>query len=87
MELTQIIVLVGIAFIVSAAIASYIFNIKQSKPQLPYSASITKDVIDQIIKKAKVLPEDTIIDLGKSDQTSKPKKKRKYYPKKPKTNI
>ena len=87
MELTQIIVLVGVAFIVSAAITSYLFNRKQSEPQLPYNASITKDVMDQIIKKAKVLPEDTIIDLGKSDQTSKPKKKRKYYPKKPKTNI
>ena len=87
MELTQIIVLVGVAFIVSAAIASYIFNIKQSKPQLPYSAAITKDVLDQIVKKAKVLPEDVTIDLGELPQTSKPKKKRKSYPKKPKTNI
>ena len=43
--------------------------------------------MDQIVKKAKVLPEDVTIDLGELPQTSKPKKKRKYYPKKPKTNI
>jgi hypothetical protein len=85
MELTQIIVLVGIAFIVSAAITSYLYNRKQNKP--PYSEAITKDVMDQIVKKAKVLPEDVTIDLGELPQTSKPKKKRKYYPKKPKTNI
>ena len=85
MELTQIILLVGVAFIVSASIASYLYNRKQNKP--PYSEAITKDVMDQIVKKAKVLPEDVTIDLGELPQTSKPKKKRKYYPKKPKTNI
>ena len=85
MELTQIILLVGVAFIVSASIASYLYNRKQNKP--PYSEAITKDVLDQIVKKAKVLPEDVTIDLGELPQTSKPKKKRKYYPKKPKTNI
>ena len=85
MELSQIILLVGVAFIVSASIASYLYNRKQNKP--PYSEAITKDVMDQIVKKAKVLPEDVTIDLGELPQTSKPKKKRKYYPKKPKTNI
>ena len=85
MELTQIILLVGVAFIVSVSIASYLYNRKQNKP--PYSEAITKDVMDQIVKKAKVLPEDVTIDLGELPQTSKPKKKRKYYPKKPKTNI
>ena len=85
MELTQIILLVGVAFIVSASIASYLYNRKQNKP--PYSEAITKDVMDQIVKKAKVLPEDVTIDLGELLQTPKPKKKRKYYPKKPKTNI
>jgi len=85
MELTQIIVLIGVAFIVSATIASYLYNRKQNKP--PYSEAITKDVLDQIVKKSKVLPEDVTIDLGELSQTSKPKKKRKYYPKKSKTNI
>ena len=85
MELTQIILLVGVAFIVSASIASYLYNRKQNKP--PYSEAITKDVMDQIVKKAKVLPEDVTIDLGELPQTSKPKKKRKYYPKKPKTQL
>ena len=85
MELTQIILLVGVAFIVSASIASYLYNRKQNKP--PYSEAITKDVMDQIVKKAKVLPEDVTIDLGELPQTPKPKKKSKYYPKKPKTNI
>ena len=85
MELTQIILLVGVAFIVSASITSYLYNRKQNKP--PYSEAITKDVLDQIVKKAKVLPEDVTIDLGELPQTPKPKKKRKYYPKKPKTNI
>jgi hypothetical protein len=85
MELTQIILLIGVAFIVSASITSYLHNRKQNK--LPTSEAITKDVMDQIVKKAKVLPEDVTIDLGELPQTSKPKKKRKYYPRKPKTNI
>lgn len=85
MELTQIILLVGVAFIVSASIASYLHNRKQNKP--PYSEAITKDVMDQIVKKAKVLPEDVTINLGELPQTPKPKKKRKYYPRKPKTSI
>ena len=85
MDVLQIITTIGVAFVASAAIASYLYNRKQNKP--PYSEAITKDVLDQIVKKSKVLPEDVTIDLGESDQTTKPKKKRKYYPKKPKTNI
>jgi len=67
-------------------LAKQLYN-KDARPHLPTSGAITKDVLDQIVKKAKVLPEDIVIDLGKSDQTSKPKKKRKYYPKKPKTQL
>ena len=89
MDLTQIITISGIAFIVAAAIATYLLNKKKidTLTQLPYSAAITKDVLDQIVKKSKVLPEDATIDLGELPQTSKPKKKRKYYPKKPKTQL
>ena len=76
MELTQIILLVGVAFIVSASIASYLHNRKQNKP--PYSEAITKDVLDQIADQ---------IEKPESEAPVKPKKKRKYYPKKPKTNI
>jgi hypothetical protein len=64
---------------VTAQVAQYL--------ETPYSEAITKDVLDQIVKKAKVLPQDVTIDLGKLDQTAKPKKKRKYYPKKPKTQL
>jgi len=85
MDALQIITTIGVAFVASAAIASYLYNRKQNKP--PYSEAITKDVLDQIVKKSKVLPEDVTIDLGELPQTPKPKKKRKYYPKKPKTNI
>jgi len=85
MNALQIITTIGVAFVVSAAIASYLYNRKQNKP--PYSEAITKDVLDQIVKKSKVLPEDVTIDLGELPQSQKPKKKRKYYPKKPKTNI
>ena len=85
MELIQIILQVGVSLIVSASIASYLHNRKQNKT--PYNEAITKEVLGQIIEKDKLLPEDIIIDLGKSDQTLKPKKKRKYYPKNPKTNI
>jgi len=89
MELTQIIVVVGVALITAISITSYLYNKKSNTnpTQLPTSAAITKDVLDQIVKKAKVLPQDVTIDLGESDQTSKPKKKRKYYPKKPKTQL
>lgn len=76
MELTQIILLVGVAFIVSASIASYLYNRKQNKP--PYSEAIIKDVLDQIADQ---------IEKTASEVPAKPKKKRKYYPKKPKTNI
>lgn len=80
MELTQIILLVGVVFIVSASITSYLSNRKQKNltTQLPYSAAITKDVLDQITDQ---------IEKPESETPVKPKKKRKYYPKKPKTNI
>jgi hypothetical protein len=86
MDILQIIVTAGVALITAAAIASYLYNKKSnSNPtQLPTSAAITKDVLDQIVKKAKVLPEDTVIDL---ETVAKPKKKKKYYPKKPKTQL
>ena len=88
MDIPQIILVVGIILIVAVSVAGYLYSKKGSTlTQLPTSAAITKDVLDQIVKKAKVLPEDTLIDLGKSDETSKPKKKRKYYPKKPKTQL
>ena len=89
MDILQIIVTAGVALITAISITSYLYNKKSnSNPtQLPTSAAITKDVLDQIVKKAKVLPEDVTIDLGELPQTSKPKKKRKYYPKKPKTQL
>ena len=89
MEIIQILATAGALSVLALVIGLWIIStIKApSEDQPPYSASITKDVMDQIVKKAKVLPEDTLIDLGKSDETSKPKKKRKYYPKKPKTQL
>ena len=88
MDILQIIVTAGVALIVAAVIASYLHSRKgNTVAQLPYSAAITKDVLDQIVKKSKVLPEDVTIDLGELPQTAKPKKKRKYYPKKPKTQL
>jgi len=115
MDLTQIITISGIAFVVAAAIATYLLNKKKidTLTQLPNSAAITKDVLDQIVKKAKILPEDVTIDLGQLpysaskpideelvikatgtdefyvpiENSTKPKKKRKYYPKKPKTQL
>ena len=89
MEIIQIIATAGALSIVALVIGLWIQSkIKgPSESKLPYSAAITKDVLDQIVKKAKVLPEDVTIDLGELPQTSKPKKKRKYYPKKPKTQL
>jgi len=80
MDVLQIITTIGVAFIVSTAVASYFHSRKQSKskPQLPYSALINKDVLDQISEQ---------IETPSSEVLDKPKKKRKYYPKKPKTNI
>ena len=89
MEIAQILVTAGALSILALAIGLWILS-KAKAPtsdELRYSASITKDVLDQIVKKAKVLPEDVTIDLGELPQTSKPKKKRKYYPKKPKTQL
>jgi hypothetical protein len=80
MDLLQIITISGIAFIVAAAITSYFLNKKKTTTltQLPYSAAITKDVLDQIAEQ---------IETPQSEVPAKPKKKRKYYPKKPKTSI
>jgi hypothetical protein len=83
MNIPQIIVVAGALSILAIVIGLWI----QSKTQAPTSAAITKDVLDQIVKKAKILPEDVTIDLGELPQTSKPNKKRKYYPKKPKTQL
>jgi len=82
MDLTQIITISGIAFVVAAAIATYLLNKKKidTLTQLPNSAAITKDVLDQVLEQATKQAEAV-------DQTSKPKKKRKYYPKKPKTQL
>ena len=85
MDLTQIITISGIAFIVAAAIATYLLNKKKidTLVQLPYSATTTKDVLDQILGQAtKVADQPTTLDT-----VAKPKKKRKYYPKKPKTQL
>lgn len=89
MEIIQILATAGALSVLALVIGLWIISrIKApSESQLPYSAAITKDVLDQIVKKAKVLPEDVTIDLGQLPQTSKPKKKRKYYPKKPKTQL
>ena len=84
MDISQILVTAGALFITAIAIGIWISSkVKPTTPkQLPTSAAITKDILDQIAKLAKVLPEDATIDL---DTVAKPKKKRKYYPKKPKT--
>ena len=89
MEIAQILVTAGALSILALVIGLWILSKAKapSEDQPPYSASITKDVLDQIVKKAKVLPEDVTIDLGQLPQTPKPKKKRKYYPKKPKTQL
>ena len=76
MNALQIITTIGVAFVVSAAIDSYLYNRKQNKP--PYSEAITKEVLDQIADQ---------IEKSESEVPAKPKKKIKYYPKKPKTNI
>lgn len=89
MEIIQILATAGALSILALVIGLWIISTikapSQSEP--PYSGAITKDVLDQIVKKAKVLPEDVTIDLGQLPQTPKPKKKRKYYPKKPKTQL
>ena len=89
MEIIQILATAGAVSVLALIIGLFIISrIKApTTTQLPYSAAITKDVLDQIVKKSKVLPEDATIDLGELPQTSKPNKKRKYYPKKPKTQL
>ena len=65
MDVLQIITTIGVAFVASAAIASYLYNRKQNKP--PYSEAITKDVLDQISEQ---------IEIPSSEVPAKPKKKR-----------
>ena len=95
MEITQILVTAGALMVVALVIGLWIQNkIKTSTSvDLSYAALVNNDLQDvmkevetlnSILKTAKVLPEDATIDL---DKVAKPKKKRKYYPKKPKTQL
>ena len=83
MDLLQIITISGIAFIVAAAIATYLLNKKKitTLTQLPYNASKTID--EELMIKATGTDEFYI----PIENSTKPKKKRKYYPKKPKTQL
>jgi hypothetical protein len=83
MELTQIIITSGVAFIAAAAIATYLLNKKKTttSTQLPYNASKTID--EELVIRATGTDEFYI----PIENSTKPKKKRKYYPKKPKTSI
>lgn len=85
MEIIQIIATAGALSVVALIIGLWIQS-KVKAPtttQLPHSAAITKDVLDQILGQAtKVVDNPTT-----PDTVAKPKKKRKYYPKKPKTQL
>ena len=74
MELLQIITLFGIALIIAAVIASYLYSRKQNlKVEKESLKSVTAQVAQYL---------ETPI-----EETPKPKKKRKYYPRKPKTQA
>jgi nicotinamide mononucleotide (NMN) deamidase PncC len=74
MELLQIITLFGIALVVVAAIVSYLYSRKQNlKVQEENLKSVTAQVAQYL---------ETPI-----EETPKAKKKRKYYPRKPKTQA
>lgn len=74
MELLQIIALSGVALIAAAVIASYFYSKKQStKIQEENLKAVTAQVAQYL---------ETPI-----EETPKPKKKRKYYPRKPKTQA
>lgn len=70
---------------------------KASKKVEVTSQDITQEVIEKVVEIAKVTPEETTIEvqpvIEKVKETKpefpidKPKKKRKYYPRKPKTTI
>lgn len=51
------------------------------------SQQITPQVIEKVVEIAKTTPESTTITLETIVEPTKPSKKRKYYPKKPKTSI
>ena len=74
MDLLQIITLFGIALVVVAAIASYLHSRKQS---LKVGKESLKSATAQVAQYLETPIE----------ETPKPKKKRKYYPKKPKTQL
>ena len=72
MELLQIITLFGVALVLAAVIASYLHYRKQNtKVQEENLKSVTAQVAQYL---------ETPI-----EEAPKPKKKRKYYPRKPKT--
>jgi hypothetical protein len=51
------------------------------------SQQITPEVLEKVVEIAKTTPESTTITLETIVEPTKPSKKRKYYPKKPKTSI
>ncbi len=61
----------------------------QQGVQIPDNTSqqITPEVLEKAVKLAKVTPESTTVTLEAIVEHTKPSKKRKYYPKKPKTQI
>ena len=72
MDLLQIITLSGVALVVAAAIASYLYSRKQNlKVEEENLKSVTAQVAQYL---------ETPI-----EEAPKAKKKRKYYPRKPKT--
>lgn len=85
MDISQILITAGALSITALIIGIWISGkVKPTTPkQLPTSAAITKDVMDQILGQAtKAADQPTT-----PDTVAKPKKKRKYYPKKPKTQA
>ena len=51
------------------------------------SEEITPGVLNKVVKLGKQLPPQAVVDLGPMMEQAKPKKKRKYYPKAPKTKV
>ena len=74
MNVLQIITILGIALIIAGVIASYFYSRKQNlKVEKENLKSVTAQVAQYL---------ETPI-----EETPKPKKKRKYYPRKPKTQA
>jgi hypothetical protein len=48
---------------------------------------VTPEVVEKVVEIAKVTPETATVNVEAVLEPAKPKKKRKYYPKKPKTSI